>query len=147
VYRPIANSGSAIFFLIDSLRAVNHMYRFSLPAFLHLFTQNLRRPREGQLKTDALIQLLTRDLTTAVFGYVSRSLFKADRLMFAMHFAHQLRADLFGEHEWEFLLGELVDTHIDSSSGAAALPSWAAPDRASLFKSFATHNPQLGVEF
>lgn len=43
VYRPIARAGSIIFFLIDSMQAVNHMYRFSLPSFLTLFNHNLEQ--------------------------------------------------------------------------------------------------------
>lgn len=36
-YRPIANSGSSLYFLIQDLQKVNHMYQFSLTSFLPLF--------------------------------------------------------------------------------------------------------------
>lgn len=37
VYRPIAQRGSALYFLIKDLATVNHMYQFSLSVFLTLF--------------------------------------------------------------------------------------------------------------
>lgn len=102
---------------------------------------------QGQANPAAHIDLLVHGLTVKVFDHVSRSLFKADRLMFALHFAHMLRPEAFAPHEWEFFLGELVDTNIESSSSssssASAVPSWIAPDRATLYRSFASNFAQL----
>ena len=39
VYRPLAARGSALFFLIQDLQGLNHMYRFSLSVFLGLVKQ------------------------------------------------------------------------------------------------------------
>lgn len=40
-YRPIAGSGSSLYFLISDLQKVNHMYQFSLNSFLSLFKKVL----------------------------------------------------------------------------------------------------------
>ena len=108
-----------MFFLIDSLKSVNLMYRFSLPTFLRLFCTNLEESvtASGSVMTAAAstvsppptarrmssrsmapsvemspirMAALVQQLKVIVFGYVTRSLFKADRLMFALHFAHTL---------------------------------------------------------
>ena len=44
------------------------------------------------------IRNLSQKLLQLVYEYVSRSLFKADRLMFAMHLSHGIKPDLFGEN-------------------------------------------------
>ena len=48
--------------------------------------------------TEMRIRTLSHKLEQLVYEYVCRSLFKADRLMFAMHMAHGTRLDLFGEN-------------------------------------------------
>lgn len=45
MYRPIANRGSTMYFLIKDLCTVNHMYQFSLAAFLMLFRKALSQVR------------------------------------------------------------------------------------------------------
>ena len=41
VYRPVAQRGSSMYFLIRDLAALNHMYQFSLGTFLMLFKRAL----------------------------------------------------------------------------------------------------------
>ena len=55
------------------------------------------------------------ELKLRTFNYVSRSLFKSDRLMFGMHLVHCLHPDRFGDDEWEFFTGELVPTDWDTA--------------------------------
>jgi hypothetical protein len=68
-----------------------------------------------------------------------------NRLMFAMHFAHMLYPGLFAPNEWEFFLGELVDTALPTSTidTGVALPVWAAPDRTAVFRTFNSTFPHL----
>ena len=40
-----------------------------------------------------------------VYQYVSQSLFKADRLMFALHVAHGMKPKLFNPNVWCFFEG------------------------------------------
>ena len=110
----MANLGSEIFFLMESLKSVSNMYQFSLPAFSKIFNANLDsdnkddKPEVASSKqsvvrssskappTDhARLNLLKKNLKTSIFSYVTRSLFKSDRVMFAMHFAHILNQRIF----------------------------------------------------
>lgn len=48
--------------------------------------------------TEQRISSLQRALVDFLYSYVSRSLFKADRLMFALHLVHGMYSDLFQEN-------------------------------------------------
>ena len=48
--------------------------------------------------TEKRIGSLVQRLQQLVYEYVCRSLFKADRLMFAMHLVHGMKPELFGEN-------------------------------------------------
>ena len=139
MYRGIAKVGSRLFFTLLDLRRINPMYRYSLPMFLALFKKALAAKElehaQEEERTKALGPLLTR----LVFGSVSRSLFKRDRLTYAVHLVHLLHPHLFGEHEWELLSGTLL---VDGGgAGVASLPPWASPDRAPAFASLAAALP------
>jgi len=58
-------------------------------------------------------------------------LFKADRLMFALHVVHGMRLEDFEENEWEVFVGDIVDT---SKEDPADFPEWANSDRKSAFR-------------
>ncbi len=73
------------------------MYRFSLAAFLFLFGRALKIRQDGA-STDHRIKSLNNTLQTLVYEYVCRSLFKADRLMFALHMVHGMYAEMFKEN-------------------------------------------------
>ena len=47
VYKPIAHCGSSLYFVMQELGKVNHMYRFLLASFLPLFNRALERKTEG----------------------------------------------------------------------------------------------------
>ena len=90
MFAPIANQGSRIFFLIEDLQHVSHMYQFSLPVFLNQFKKILEQDQSGSSSVQQRISLLTQRLQQTVFQFILRSLFKADRLTFAMHYVHGL---------------------------------------------------------
>jgi len=136
VYRDIARTGSILFFLIAELKAVSHMYNFALPSFIRLFTENLADPQSASDRIKSLII----NLKLKVFRYVSRSLFKADRVMFGMHMIHSIQPDKFGSSEWEWLTGELVQAANNSN---VRLPAWATEDRAADYRSFSQAFPSL----
>ena len=60
-----------------------------------------------------------------MFHYISRSLFKADRLTFGMHLVHGMYPKMFATNEWEAFLGILVEG--DSSSSGS--PGWVESER------------------
>ena len=61
-----------------------------------------------------------------MFHYISRSLFKADRLTFGMHLVHGMYPKMFAANEWEAFLGILVEGDSSSSSGS---PGWVESER------------------
>ncbi|XP_052794024.1 cytoplasmic dynein 2 heavy chain 1-like isoform X3 [Mya arenaria] len=127
IYLPLAENGSALYFVISDLAKINNMYRFSLAAFLRLFQRSLETRQDGG-STEHRIKVLVGHLQHLVYEYVCRSLFKADRLMFAMHMVHGMKPDMFEENEWEAFTGMIVaDVKSDPTKG---LPSWIESERA-----------------
>ncbi len=80
-----------------------------------------------------------------MLSFVSRSLFKADRLMWAMALVRGMHPELFQDKEWELFVGDVVG---DVEAGAAGgrpkdFPAWAAADRAPAFRTLAVTLPGL----
>ncbi|CAD5120552.1 DgyrCDS9119 [Dimorphilus gyrociliatus] len=125
-YLPLAEYASEMFFVISDLFKIDNMYRFSLNSFLSLFNRALDTKDDG-LGTESRISTLKSSLLKLVYNYVSRSLFKADRLMFAIHMVHGMFPTIFEENEWEYFIGILVvDTKGEKD---IELPDWVEKDR------------------
>jgi len=125
VYRPLATLGSRIFILIRELSNMDHMYRFSLEAFLVLFGKVLNL----EMSTDSIdekLRQLGNQLKIIVLFYISRSLFKQDRLAFGMHMVRGIIPEKFEPNEWELFQG----TFVPASEAPSSAPSWCPPDRA-----------------
>jgi len=140
-YKPIAFTGSVLFFAIAQLTSVNNMYDFALPGFLTLFNTALSAadPTRGQEgKEEKRVANLKEGLKMLVFRNVVRSLFKDDRLMFGMHLVHCLIPELWKPKEWEMFTGELVSTETSSSS----FP-WIPADRAPYMSAILAEFPYL----
>lgn len=140
VYRPFASAGGDLYFLITDIRAHNHMYQFSLETFIEWFKNTLEESSGEQEITSHIVHLIPA-LEKRVVTSVGRSIFKGDRLMFALHVVHGVRKDLFGPKEWEFFVGELVPDVSDKKH--SEFPVWGPPDRHSLFGLFVNTFPQL----
>ena len=68
-------------------------------------------------------------LIALVYNYVGRSLFKADRMMFAMHVVHSMFTKQFKDNEWEVFTRTIIsDVKSDKKSSA---PKWVDADRVS----------------
>ncbi|XP_068037518.1 cytoplasmic dynein 2 heavy chain 1 isoform X5 [Anomalospiza imberbis] len=131
-YLPLAESASKMYFIISDLSKINNMYRFSLAAFLRLFQRALQN-KQDSVNTEERIKLLIGSLKHTVYEYVCRCLFKADQLMFALHFVRGMHPELFQENEWETFTGVIIgDTIRKSDSQRSArdqVPSWIEQDR------------------
>ncbi|KAF2973673.1 hypothetical protein EK904_004515 [Melospiza melodia maxima] len=131
-YLPLAESASKMYFIISDLSKINNMYRFSLAAFLRLFQRALQSEQDSG-NTEERIKLLIGTLKHTVYEYVCRCLFKADQLMFALHFVRGMHPELFQENEWETFTGVIIgDTIRKSDSQRSArdqVPSWIEQDR------------------
>ena len=70
------------------------------------------------------IERLIPQLQTTVLYSVGQSLFKEDRLMYAMHLVHGSHPEMFEKNEWEFFLGDLVSgaCAYHDSTGTASQP-------------------------
>ncbi|MED6287505.1 Cytoplasmic dynein 2 heavy chain 1 [Characodon lateralis] len=123
-FLPFAESASKMYFVITDLSKINNMYCFSLASFLRLFQRALQAKKED-VNTEARIAALENNLKIMVYEYVCRSLFKADQLMFAMHFVKGMYSELFQENEWEVLIGSIVGEMFKKEE----FPSWIDQER------------------
>lgn len=128
VYRPLAKQGASMFFIIKGLRKMDHMYQYSLAVFFRIFSQALKDPSATGVGT-ARIASLGDVLLRLFYAYVSRSLFKADRLTFSLHLCHGRRSELPGgaesipDNEWTLFTGQMGATP-PSPAGSGGLPEW-----------------------
>merc|ERR1711881_185353 len=83
-YRPFARVGSELFFLMGDLVLVNHMYQFSLGAYIKVFRRCLAAQHSSTDAIEAKIKKLQHSLKIMTFEYVALSIFKEDRLMFGL---------------------------------------------------------------
>jgi dynein heavy chain 2 len=141
-YRPFARNGSRLYFLIGDMKRVNPMYQFSLAVFLTLFQQALESKSDKAANLEARIALLSEGLQKVTFNYISRSLFKEDRLLFAMHIVHGLFPELFIEDEWNFFIGAVMKQQ-QSNANTQAPPRWVTADRKPAYASFVSNLPEL----
>jgi dynein heavy chain 2 len=83
---------------------------------------------------------LTYDLEKRVLFYVGYGLFKADRLMWAVHLIHGMRHAAFKENEWDYFVGDIVDVE---KGRCETLPKFAEEEQGSLFRVLSKTFPEL----
>ncbi|XP_034521541.1 LOW QUALITY PROTEIN: cytoplasmic dynein 2 heavy chain 1 [Ailuropoda melanoleuca] len=131
-YLPLAESASKMYFIISDLSKINNMYRFSLAAFLRLFQRALQNKQDSE-NTEQRIQSLISSLKHMVYEYICRCLFKADQLMFALHFVRGMHPELFQENEWDTFTGVVVGDMLRKADSQQRirdqLPSWIDQER------------------
>ncbi|XP_077154626.1 cytoplasmic dynein 2 heavy chain 1 isoform X5 [Ranitomeya variabilis] len=132
-YLPLAESASRMYFIICDLSKINNMYCFSLAAFLRLFQRTLLS-KQVSGGTELRIRALIDALKHTVYEYVCRSLFKADQLMFALHFVRGMHPELFQENEWDVFTGVIIGDMFKKSDSQKSvrdqIPSWIEQERA-----------------
>ena len=137
-YRSLATNGSTIYSSLQDLKKVNNMYQFSLVSFLKLFNKALiSQISAGNLAEK--LEKLRRNLVRYLFFHVCRAIFKADQLMFGLHFIKFTKPEIFESNEWEFLKGEVAA----SGDAGRLFPSWASEDRRDEFGMLAATLPKL----
>ena len=150
-YRPIAQQAGEIYFMLQCLENIHYSYQFSIAVFLRLFQQALRaddvKVERGNSSAHiaSRIAKLNLDFVRRILSYVSKGLYKSDRLSFAVFMAQQLEAanvdntyDDINSNEvqqmWSFLLGRenrLAQTKHSISDGQ--VPLWVPKDRRKQF--------------
>ena len=80
VYLPVAEEGAMLYFLISQLCGVEHMYQYSLDAFMQFFYKAVRDapPAEEAL---ARVEALRDTLRLGVYRWVSRGLSERHKLL------------------------------------------------------------------
>ena len=124
------------------------MYKFSLNSYLSLFQKALVRSDKA-LKTenyerpeDKIIGL-KQILIALVYNYVSRSLFKADRMMFAMHVVNSMFSKQFKENEWDHFTRTLLGDNNIKAEKRTNVPKWVEAERVADFSLLKTNLPEL----
>jgi len=81
LYRPVAEEGSMLFFLVNQLCIIEHMYQYSLDSFVTFLYKAIDRAepdedvRERSQKLIAMIRMI-------IFRWVNRGLFEDHKLIF-----------------------------------------------------------------
>jgi dynein heavy chain 2 len=106
-YRPLSVMSGLLYFLLHGLESLNHMYQYSLPSFLVLFTRALNTAKKSSDLAER-IGNMGRLLLDYTIINISRGMFKTDRLAFAFHLAHSVCPKAFGPGEWDHFLGRFM---------------------------------------
>ena len=124
-YLPLAEFASKLFFALTDLSNINNMYQYSIGSFMKLYETTLKNVHS--VSNEVRIESLKKSLQTVVYEYISRSLFKSDRLMFALHLVHRMFHDMFLENEWEYFSGILIEDAAED--GSSSIPNWIDDER------------------
>ena len=81
-YRPVANRGSVLYFVVASLANVDPMYQFSLRYFTDIFNATIENAPDQNSLELRLVQLM-EVCSMAIYLNVSRGLFERHKLMFS----------------------------------------------------------------
>jgi len=107
-YTIVAVRGSLLFFQLDQLCKIDHMYQYSLEAFMVVFNKALGKAEFPEDKKDVgkRVDNVMRSITETVFAYVSRGLFERHKLIFSslLCFAILSRRGDIDRKQLDFLL-------------------------------------------
>ena len=109
-YRVVASEASMLYFMLTKLSAVNHMYQYSLEAFMQFFFKAIQQTKVAEKETERRVDALRSCLRLTIFTWVSRGLFEEHKLTFLSHLTlnlmrrQQISAADWDEAAYEFLL-------------------------------------------
>ena len=107
-YRPNGNRGSLMYFIMNQLCVIDHMYQFSLAAFNFIFNKALDKAEPAESLVDR-VAALQASITITLFGFVTRGLFERHRLIFSTQLAIKvLQGKLNDKGEPELKADELM---------------------------------------
>lgn len=144
-FLPLASFGSTLYFVISDLCKQNNMYRFSLASFLRLFKRAFHNKQDAG-NVELRIRALKNTVQGLVYEHVCRSLFKADRLMFALHMVYGVHPKLFQDNEWEAFIGQFIGQSSAlrrQESYRDSTPSWTDSERGPALNILQTNFPTL----
>jgi dynein heavy chain len=113
-YRPIAQRGSILYFVIASLALVDPMYQYSLEFFIGLFNRRLQNSTKSENVRER-VDIVIKDITESFYSNICRGLFEKHKLMYSFLIATSisLAMDKISAKEWQYFsmgsFGELMD--------------------------------------
>ncbi|KAK2951927.1 putative Dynein beta chain, ciliary [Blattamonas nauphoetae] len=104
-YRPVAARASLIYFLINDLWKIDHMYQFSLKAFQVVFYKAMDDAAESE-ELPERVAALVDSVTWTTFCYVNRALFVKHKLIFVTQLAIRIcrRNNTIDTEQLDYLL-------------------------------------------
>ena len=165
-YRPIAQQAGEIYFMLQGLKTIHHAYQFNIAVFLRLFQHALKADDvkvERGGSQNAVVHIASRiaklnlDFVRRILSYVSKGLYKSDRLTFAVFMAQKLESADLGmaagveEDErlelWSIALGREGNVHFKtmkrSSMTESQVPHWVPSDRRKAFLKLCNSIPEI----
>ena len=113
-YRPVAQRGSILYFVIASLALIDPMYQYSLEFFVGLFRRRLANSQKSQIPRER-VNIIITDITASFYNNICRGLFERHKLMYSFFIATkiQMSVDKITPKEWTYFslgaLGELAE--------------------------------------
>ncbi|EUB61781.1 Dynein heavy chain 5, axonemal [Echinococcus granulosus] len=92
-YRPVAERGALIFFLLEDMAKVNRMYETGLPQFLVLFNESLMNSEESSV-TQKRIHKIVKYMTKCMWRFYTRGYYKKDFVMFTLSLAMRIELQM-----------------------------------------------------
>jgi len=90
-YRPSAAQASLIYFVLNNLWVVDHMYQYALSGFMRVFSKAIDRA-EASDDVSVRVKNVTDNVTYTLFAYASRGLFARHKLIFASQMTFRIMA-------------------------------------------------------
>lgn len=88
-YRPAANRGANLFFVLSDMASVNTMYQYSLSSYLDVFTYSLRKSVPDTILARRLNNIINT-LTKNVYDYGCTGIFERHKLLYSLQMTTKL---------------------------------------------------------
>ena len=99
-YRPQANEGAMLYFLLTKLCSIDHMYQYSLDSYVTFFFKSIDKAPPADDLT-ARVLSLRESLRMTIFTWVSRGLFERHKLILLAQLTFNLlKKGIIGDGEW-----------------------------------------------
>jgi dynein heavy chain len=82
-FRPVANRGSILYFLIAEISSIDVMYQTSLVQFVQIFQASMVNSAKAAIPAKRIFNII-EELTFSTFLYIARGLFEKHKSVFAL---------------------------------------------------------------
>jgi dynein heavy chain len=124
-FRPVANRGSVLYFLIAEMNAIDVMYQTSLAQFIKVFQNSMLNSPKAAIPAKRIGNII-EELTFSTFLYIGRGLFEKHKEVFALLLALkvQLVAQAINQDHFDCFLkgGAALDIAAERKKPKAWLP-------------------------